>query len=74
MPSRQQSFISAGTDFSQVQKTSPYFSVEGAYPKDTREILVGKEIARTLDVKVGSSVELSYKTTGKAGDKAAVVR
>lgn len=70
MPSRQQSFISAGTDFSQVQKTSPYFSVEGAYPKDTREILVGKEIARTLDVKVGSSVELSYKTTGKAGDKA----
>ena len=70
MPSRQQSFISAGTDFSQVQKTSPYFSVEGAYPKDTREILVGKEIARTLDVKVGSSVELSYKTNGKAGDKA----
>ena len=70
MPSRQQSFISAGTDFSQVQKTSPYFSVEGAYPKDTREILVGKEIARTLDMKVGSSVELSYKTTGKAGDKA----
>ena len=70
MPSRQQSFISAGTDFSQVQKTSPYFSVEGAYPKDTREILVGKEIARTLDVKVGSSVELSYKTTGKAGAEA----
>ena len=67
MPSRQQSFISAGTDFTQVQKTSPYFSVEGAYPEDTREILVGKEIARTLDVKVGSSVEFSYMTTGKAG-------
>ena len=79
MPSRQQSFISAGTDFAQVQKTSPYFSVEGAYPEDTREILVGKEIARTLDVKVGSSVELSYKTVAKteagdaAGDKAGTV-
>ena len=79
MPSRQQSFISAGTDFAQVQKTSPYFSVEGAYPEDTREILVGKEIARTLDVKVGSSVELSYKTVAKteagdaAGDKAGTI-
>ena len=79
MPSRQQSFISAGTDFTQVQKTSPYFSVEGAYPEDTREILVGKEIARTLDVKVGSSVELSYKTVAKseagdaAGDKAGTI-
>ena len=69
MPSRQQSFISAGTDFSQVQKTSPYFSVEGEYPEDTREILVGKEIAGTLDVKVGSSVELSYKTTLESGGK-----
>ena len=70
MPSRQQSFISAGTDFSQVQKTSPYFSVEGAYPENAREILVGKEIAQTLDVKEGSSVELSYKTTAASGGKA----
>ena len=61
MPSRQQSFTGAGTDFSQVQKTSPYFSVEGKYPDGSREILVGKEIAETLGIKVGSSVELSYK-------------
>ncbi|MBQ1310617.1 MAG: FMN-binding protein [Blautia sp.] len=63
MPSRQQSFISAGTDFEEVQKTSPYFSVEGEYPENTREILVGKEIAETLGLKERSSVELSYKTT-----------
>ena len=63
MPSRQQSFTGAGTDFSQVVKTSPYFSVEGAYPEKTREILVGKEIAETIGLKVGSSVELSYKQT-----------
>ncbi len=67
MPSRQQSFISAGTDFSQVQKTSPYFSVEGEYPKDTREVLVGKEIAQTLGVKAGSSIELSYKCADASG-------
>lgn len=66
MPSRQQSFTTAGTDFSQVQRTSPYFSVEGEYPENTREVLVGKEIADTIGVKVGSSMELSYKP-GHAG-------
>ena len=72
MPSRQQSFTTAGTDFSQVQKTSPYFSVEGEYPENNREILVGKEIAETIGVTVGSSVQLSYKKTGSAsGDASA---
>ncbi len=71
MPSRQQSFTSAGTDFSQVQKTSPYFSVEGEYPENRREILVGKEIAETIGVKTGSSIELSYKTTASAATDAA---
>ena len=61
MTSRQQSFTSAGTDFAQVQKTSPYFSVEGRYPENTREVLVGKEIAETIGVRVGSSMELTYQ-------------
>ena len=33
MTSRQQSFTTAGSDFTEVQKTSPYFSVEGEYPQ-----------------------------------------
>ncbi len=61
MTSRQQSFTSAGTDFEQVQKTSPYFSVEGRYPESTREVLVGKEIAETIGVRVGSTMELTYQ-------------
>ena len=71
MPSRQQSFITAGCDFSEVQKTSPYFSVEGNWPENSREVLVGKEIAETIGVKEGSSIELSYKTTDSGdGDSA----
>ncbi len=61
MTLRQQSFTTAGTDFIQVQKTSPYFGVEGEYPQKDREILVGKEVADTLGIKVGSSIQLSYK-------------
>ena len=61
MTSRQQSFTTAGTDFEQVQKTSPYFSVEGEYPQADKEILVGKEIADTIGAKVGSYIQLTYR-------------
>ena len=72
MTSRQQSFTTAGTDFSQVLKTSPYFSVEGSYPEKGREVLVGKEIAETIGVKVGSDMELTWQPTAKVsgGDAA----
>ena len=69
MTSRQQSFTAAGTDFSQIVKTSPYFSVEGNYPENTREVLVGKEIADTIGVRVGSSMELTYQPTAAASDR-----
>lgn len=74
MPSRQQSFTGAGTDFEQVQKTSPYFSVEGSYPENSREILVGKEIAETIGLKIGSQIELSYKRTAASADPASSER
>ena len=71
MTSRQQSFTTAGTDFEQVQKTSPYFSVEGNYPEAAREILVGKEVAETIGVKVGSEMELTWQPTlSQAGNEA----
>ena len=73
MTSRQQSFTTAGTDFAEVQKTSPYFSVEGRYPEAPREILVGREIAETIGVREGSDMELTWQpaageTDGKASD------
>ena len=70
MPSRQQSFTTAGTDFSQVVKTSPYFSVDGAYPEGRREIMIGREIAETIGAKLGASIELSYKPSVTASGDA----
>ena len=69
MTTRQQSFTAAGTDFSQITKTSPYFSVEGAYPSGPREVLVGKEVAENIGVKPGSTMELTYHPTNAAADK-----
>ena len=72
MTSRQQSFTAAGTDFEQITKTSPYFSIEGEYPERTRQVLVGKEIADTIGVKLGSTMELTYQPTAKSGDQTPV--
>ena len=70
MTTRQQSFTAAGTNFEQITQTSPYFSVEGAYPSETRQILVGKEIAETIGVKIGSTMELTYQPDHDSSDKA----
>ena len=70
MVSRQQSFMAAGADFEQVQKTSPYFSVMGRYPQSEREVLVGKEIADTIGLSLMSVMELTYQgdTSASGGD------
>ena len=67
MTSRQQSFTAAGTDFTGVVRTSPYFSVEGAYPAETRQILVGREIAETIGVKPGFTMELTFQPSAAEG-------
>ena len=71
MVSRQQSFVTAGTDFEQVQKTSPYFKVNGRYPENQREVLVGKAVADLIGVKPGSVMELTWRpteTTAESGE------
>lgn len=66
MVSRQQSFTAAGTDFAQIQKTSPYFKVDGEYPVNHREALVGKKIAEAIGVQLGSVMKVTYKPEGTA--------
>ena len=69
MTSRQQSFTSAGTDFEQITKTSPYFSVDGSYPAEPRQVMVGREIAERIGVKVGSTMELTFQPAAVSGEK-----
>ena len=64
----QLSFVAAGTDFDQVQATSPYFMVEGEYPSSPRQVLLGKAVAETLGAKLNSVLEITYKPTAAATD------
>ncbi|MBQ8159256.1 MAG: ABC transporter permease [Clostridia bacterium] len=61
----QLSFVAAGTDFDQVQLTSPYFVVDGAYPSGPRQVLIGKQVAETVGAKLNSVLEITYKPSQK---------
>jgi putative ABC transport system permease protein len=56
----EQPILAAATDMEQVQLTSPYWSVEGAWPENAHEILIGADVAENLQLSVGSTVTASY--------------
>ena len=56
----EQAITVAGTDMADVQKTSPYWLVEGEWPADTLEILIGENVAETLSVGIGEEIKLKY--------------
>ena len=47
-----------------IQKTSPYWLVDGAYPKAENEMLVGEKVAADLGLKVGDKVSVVYTPEG----------
>ena len=71
MVSRQLSFTTAGTDFEQVMKTSPYFHIEGRLPENDREVLLGKAVADQLGMRVGRSMELTWQAGAQTAKAAA---
>lgn len=57
----------AGTDFSSVLKTSPYWHISGELPDEDRKALVGKKIAEKFGLGSGDSISLlnSFEITGE---------
>lgn len=56
----EQPIMAAGTDMAALQKTSPYWSVEGDWASESGQILVGADIAENLGLTVGESLTMSY--------------
>ncbi|MCH4169566.1 MAG: ABC transporter permease [Streptococcaceae bacterium] len=55
--------VFCSTDIKQVQKTHPYWYVDGSYPAQSDEILVGKELADQFRFKIGQSYTFIGETT-----------
>ena len=55
-----QPVIVGGTDFAELSRVSPYWQIDGAYPREgEKEVLLGSEFAQRLGAKKGSSVSIS---------------
>ena len=67
----EQPIMAAGTDMEAVKKTSPYWLIDGEWPTANGEILVGENVAENLNLKIGSSVTLSFtpEAEGTQNDK-----
>ncbi|KWZ74755.1 cell division protein FtsX [Actinomyces sp. HMSC06A08] len=52
-------YVSVGADLAAVRKLSPFWYVDGAWPKREGSVLLGKQIANATDAKVGSQIELT---------------
>lgn len=62
---KKQRFVAVGVDFSGVQKVSPYWSLDGAWPSESNQIVVGSALAEKLELKVGQNLSLTAEETGK---------
>ncbi len=51
----EQPYIIAGTDMAQAKNNSPFWHINGKWTIDSDEVMIGEEIANTLDLKVGDT-------------------
>lgn len=52
--------MAAATDMEGAAKTSPFWAVDGEWPASEREIMVGKSVAETYNLKVGKRVTCTF--------------
>lgn len=64
----EQPITAAGVDMDEAQKTAPYWSVEGTWPENTNDIMVGKNVADDLNLRIGDTVEVSYLPENASAD------
>lgn len=61
----EQPILAAGMDMEAVQKTSPYWLIEGNWPSEENQILVGENVAGNLQLKIGDIVTVGYTPEDK---------
>ena len=61
------SVMAAATDMKGAKKTSPFWSVSGAWPEQKGELMVGKSVAETFRLREGDTVTVTYTPDGVTG-------
>lgn len=68
----EQPYIVAGTDMEGLKNNSPFWLVSGEWPTKPREVMLGAEIAKNLELDVGTKFTLNIpKKGGESGETTA---
>ena len=52
----EQPYMLAGTDLKGAKKNSPYWLIDGSWPEKSREVLIGNEVSKALELKEGDKI------------------
>ena len=61
--------MAAATDMEGAKATSPFWSVDGEWPSGSGEIMIGKNVAETYNLKVGKRMTCTYTPETDATDE-----
>ena len=56
----EQPILAAGTNMSGARAASPYWYIDGEWPDESGELLLGKEVAAMLSTKLGAELTLNF--------------
>ena len=65
----EQPHIVAATDMKELKNNSPYWLVDGEWPTVAREVMIGHEISKKFDLKIGDTVLLNIPKQKLSSDK-----
>lgn len=64
----EQPLLAAGTNMIGAKAASPYWYIDGEWPDESGELLLGKEVAAMLSTKLGAELTLNYALTDEDQD------
>ena len=70
----EQPIVAAGTDMAGAQAASPYWYIDGEWPDESGELLLGKDEAELLDLTAGDTVTVTYATEDDEADESGVTQ
>lgn len=65
---KNQKFVAVGTKFAEVQKVSPYWRVNGTWPTEPGQVIIGSGLAEKMNLKTGKKISLTAEETGGVDD------
>ncbi|WP_071025673.1 ABC transporter permease [Peptoniphilus raoultii] len=63
----EQPYMLAGTDLKGAKENSPYWLIDGKWPENSREVLIGNEISKALGLKAGDKMIINTPKVNGTG-------